>query len=53
MDRQREREAIEQKLQACQRLAGEFGDGPTARHLKELTTEFRAELEALDETRER
>lgn len=53
MDGYRDREAIERKLQACQRLASEFPDGPTARHLQDLATEFRAELAALDGERGR
>jgi len=46
MDGDREKEAILRKLAHCRQLAKDFPDGPTAKHIRELEDELRAELAA-------
>jgi hypothetical protein len=38
--------AIQRKLALCRELTKEFPDGPTAKHIRELEDELRAELAA-------
>lgn len=38
--------AIQRKLAHCRELMKEFPDGPTAKHIRELEDELRAELAA-------
>jgi hypothetical protein len=38
--------AIERKLAHCRQLTKEFPDGPTAKHIRELEEELKADLAA-------
>lgn len=46
MDGDREKEAILRKLAHCRQLAKDFPGGPTAKHIRELEEELKAELAA-------
>lgn len=44
MENDRDILAIQRKLAHCRQLAKDFPDGPTARNIRELENELRAEL---------
>ncbi|CUT12559.1 hypothetical protein BF49_7137 [Bradyrhizobium sp.] len=44
MEKDRDISAIERKLAHCRQLAKEFPDGPTAKHIRQIEDELRAEL---------
>jgi len=46
MESDRDMLSIQRKLAHCRQLAKEFPDGPTAKHIRELEDELRAELTA-------
>ncbi|MET4451901.1 hypothetical protein ABIB10_001970 [Bradyrhizobium sp. RT3b] len=46
MENDRDILTIQRKLAHCHQLAKEFPDGPTAKHIRELEDELRAELAA-------
>jgi hypothetical protein len=46
MENDRDILAIQRKLVHCRQLAKDFLDGPTAKHIRELEDELRAELAA-------
>ena len=48
MDREREKEAIKEKLVRCLELAREFPTGPTAEMIRELEAELRQQLRTLE-----
>jgi hypothetical protein len=40
--------AIQIKLDRCRRLSKDYRDGPTAHHIRELESELREQLSALE-----
>jgi hypothetical protein len=48
MDRNREKQAIEEKLARCRDLAKEFREGPTAEMIRDLEAELREQLRAFE-----
>ncbi|MCK1744476.1 hypothetical protein IVA80_27600 [Bradyrhizobium sp. 139] len=46
MEDHRDMLAIQRKLVHCRQLMKEFPDGPTAKHIRELEDELKAELAA-------
>jgi hypothetical protein len=50
MDRQRQRQELEEKLANCHRLAGEYTDGITAQNLRQIAAEIEQQLRDLDES---
>ena len=48
MDRDHEREELQNKVAKCNRLAREFPDGITNRNLRELAAELENKIRALD-----
>ncbi|MGY4428246.1 hypothetical protein ACVWWO_000723 [Bradyrhizobium sp. F1.13.1] len=46
MESDRDILAVQRKLAHCRQLAKDFPDGPTAKHIRELEDELRAELVA-------
>ena len=49
MDRKREKEAIEARLERCRELAAEFRDGPTAEMIRDLEAELREQLRNVEQ----
>jgi hypothetical protein len=49
MDKQRDKQILEERLARCRKLAEDFRDGPTAEHIKELEAELLDDLRALDQ----
>jgi hypothetical protein len=48
MDEDREKAALEAKLERCRLLAEEFRDSPTAQMIRELEDELRQQIRALE-----
>jgi hypothetical protein len=48
MDRDREKQALEEKLARCRDLASEFREGPTAEMIRILEAELREQIRRLD-----
>jgi hypothetical protein len=48
MDRDREKQEIEEKLARCSQLAKEYGREPTATHIRELEADLLAQLRRLE-----
>jgi adenine-specific DNA methylase len=48
MDRNREKQALEQKLVRCRKLAEEFRHGETARMVREMEEELRQQIRELE-----
>jgi hypothetical protein len=48
MDRNREKQAVEEKLARCRDLAEEFREGPTAEMIRDLEAELREQLRAFE-----
>lgn len=49
MDRDRDKEAVNEKLARCRQLAKEYCREPTAAHIRELEAELLAQLRRLEE----
>ena len=49
MDRQRQRQELEEKLANCHGLAGSYTDGITAENLRQIAAEIEQQLRDLDE----
>jgi hypothetical protein len=52
MENDQDFSAIQRKLAHCRQLLKDFPNGPTAKHLRELEDELRAELELRTLTRQ-
>ena len=48
MDREREKAALEAKLERCRSLAKQFRDEPTAQMIRELEAEIRQQMRDLE-----
>lgn len=48
MESDRDIWAIQRKLAHCRQLAKDFPEGPTAKHIRELEDELKAELRSLE-----
>lgn len=51
MDREREKQALNEQLARCRRLEAEFTDGITVKNLRELADELEQQLRALEMAR--
>jgi hypothetical protein len=45
---QREKQELEYRLEQCRRLAREFRDGMTAKHIRDLTAEIERQIQRLE-----
>jgi hypothetical protein len=50
MDQDREKQALQEKLDRCRRLACEFNDGITAKNLREIAGEIEQQIRAFERT---
>lgn len=48
MDPERHRRTLRERLECCRKLAKEFPDGPTAKHIREIEAELLDDLRALE-----
>jgi hypothetical protein len=49
MDKDREKQELQERLVRCHRLANEYTDGVTARNLRELAAELEQKIRAIDQ----
>jgi hypothetical protein len=48
MDQDREKAAVKERLDRCWKLAQEFQEGPTAKHIREIEAALLDDLRALE-----
>jgi hypothetical protein len=48
MDKEREKQALNEQLARCRRLSAEFTDGVTVKNLREFADELEQQLRTLD-----